>query len=41
MNQEKAQVWLKHNIEEVGCFENFLPQLYTNRNQGDVIKFEI
>ena len=25
---QKATAWFKHNIEEVGCFENFLPELY-------------
>ncbi|MDP1739985.1 MAG: hypothetical protein Q8R06_13485 [Polaromonas sp.] len=29
----KAQAWIRHNIEEVGMFENFLPQLY--REQTD------
>lgn len=24
----KGEAWLKHNIEEVGMFENFLPDLY-------------
>jgi hypothetical protein len=24
----KGQAWLKHNIEEIGTLENFLPQLY-------------
>jgi hypothetical protein len=24
----KGETWLRHNIEEVGMFENFLPQLY-------------
>ena len=25
---EMAQAWLKHNVEEVGNFEFFLPELY-------------
>ena len=25
---DKGQAWLRHNIEEVGMFENFLPRLY-------------
>ena len=25
---EKGQAWLRHNIEEVGMLENFLPELY-------------
>jgi len=28
---EKASAWLRHNIEEVGCFAEFLPELYANR----------
>lgn len=24
----KGEAWIRHNIEEVGMFENFLPQLY-------------
>jgi hypothetical protein len=26
--EPKGQAWIKHNVEEVGCFENFLPNLY-------------
>jgi hypothetical protein len=26
--QAKGEAWLRHNIEEVGMFENFLPELY-------------
>lgn len=32
--QQKAKAWLRHNVEEVGCFENFLAQLYEKRGQG-------
>jgi len=28
MTEVMTKAWLKHNIEEVGAFENFLPQLY-------------
>jgi hypothetical protein len=28
---DKARAWLKHNVEEVGCFEHFLPGLYAGR----------
>ena len=24
----KGQAWLKHNVEEIGTLENFLPELY-------------
>ena len=33
---EQGRAWLRHNIEEVGMFENFLPSLYrqeTGKNQ--------
>lgn len=29
-NEEMASAWLKHNIEEVGNFEFFLPELYAD-----------
>jgi hypothetical protein len=29
-----ADAWLKHNVEEVGCFEHFLPELYASRADG-------
>jgi hypothetical protein len=25
---DKARAWLRHNVEEVGNFEFFLPELY-------------
>jgi len=27
-DQARGRAWIKHNIEEVGNFEAFLPQLY-------------
>jgi hypothetical protein len=27
---EKAQAWLRHNVEEVGCFVDFLPSIYAD-----------
>ena len=33
--KEKGQAWVKHNIEEVGAFETFLPQLYNERKDKD------
>ncbi|HET9906409.1 MAG TPA: hypothetical protein VFQ23_07205 [Anaerolineales bacterium] len=32
---EMAKAWLKHNIEEVGNFEFFLPELYEKQNKQD------
>lgn len=34
---ERANAWLQHNVEEVGCFEHFLPELYDERHQGECI----
>jgi len=37
---EKATAWLTHNVEEVGCFEHFLPSLYARRDQGKTIRLD-
>lgn len=29
--QDKGRAWLKHNVEEVGAFESFLPEMYARR----------
>jgi hypothetical protein len=29
--EERARAWIKHNVEEVGNFESFLPSLYAAR----------
>ncbi len=34
MNEAKIHAWLKHNVEEVGCFEHFLKKLYDQREKG-------
>lgn len=31
--EPKGQAWIRHNVEEVGCFENFLPDLYRAHNR--------
>jgi DAPG hydrolase PhiG domain len=31
---EKSQAWVKHNIEEVGHFEDFLPSLYAEQSES-------
>lgn len=28
MSEDMGRAWLKHNVEEVGNFERFLPALY-------------
>jgi len=35
MTKAMTRAWLKHNIEEVGNFENFLPQLYYHEMNKD------
>ena len=32
----KGQAWLKHNIEEMGNLENFLPELYEREAKARV-----
>ena len=31
-DEARGRAWIKHNIEEVGNFESFLPQLYAVGN---------
>lgn len=31
---EMGRAWLRHNVEEVGNFEFFLPELYTSQTRG-------
>lgn len=38
---EKANAWLQHNVEEVGCFENFLEDIYSKRAQGKSINLDL
>ena len=40
MSEDKLKAWFSHNVEEVGCFENFLPSLYQNRTQGHHINLD-
>lgn len=32
----RAKAWIKHNIEEVGQFENFLPSLYAAEREAEL-----
>ncbi len=34
MDKAKIHAWLRHNVEEVGCFEYFLKALYEQRGKG-------
>jgi len=40
MFEEKLKAWFTHNVEEVGCFENFLVDLYQHRSQGNHINLD-
>ena len=33
-SDETARAWCRHNVEQVGCFENFLPALW-ERARGE------
>jgi len=33
----KGQAWLKHNIEEMGNLENFLPELYEREAKQEFV----
>lgn len=33
-DEPRGRAWIKHNIEEVGNFESFLPQLYDQRHEA-------
>lgn len=36
-NEDKNYAWVLHSVEEVGNFENFLPDVFQRRAQGQVI----
>lgn len=40
LSEEKLRAWFRHNVEEVGCWENFLPELYERRDQGNLINLD-
>ncbi|MCG6147553.1 hypothetical protein EHQ96_08200 [Leptospira levettii] len=33
-DRKHGQYWIKHNIEEVGQFQNFLPELFRSQNEN-------
>jgi hypothetical protein len=37
-NDEHAIAWIKHNVEEVGNFESFLPRLYAAEMEKDRVR---
>ncbi|MEM6808356.1 MAG: hypothetical protein AAF574_03895, partial [Pseudomonadota bacterium] len=37
---EFFEAWQTHNVIEVGTFENFLPALYAQREQGILLDYE-
>ncbi|GAA6182561.1 hypothetical protein NBRC116594_39990 [Shimia sp. NS0008-38b] len=38
-NEDRNYAWVRHSIEEIGNFENFLPDIYARRDQGMVISW--
>ncbi|MEM6484606.1 MAG: hypothetical protein AAF662_06435 [Pseudomonadota bacterium] len=39
-SEEFFEAWQTHNVIEVGTFENFLPSLFSQRNQGNRLHYE-
>lgn len=39
--EEKMRAWCRHNVEEVGCLENFLALAYARRHQGTGITLSL
>jgi len=35
--RKKTEAWMSHNVEEVGAWSHFLPEIFALREQGDVI----
>ncbi|TGK11252.1 DAPG hydrolase family protein [Leptospira stimsonii] len=40
-SEKRGQAWILHNIEEVGQFERFLPQLYKKENSPRLIRNDV
>ncbi|MCP4208448.1 MAG: hypothetical protein GY767_15545 [Shimia sp.] len=36
-DEKKTEAWMSHNVEEVGAWSHFLPEIFALREQGDVI----
>lgn len=39
-DERKTEAWMQHNVEEVGYWGHFLPQLYARREQGSLIQMD-
>jgi hypothetical protein len=38
-DRQRGEAWIKHNVEEVGNFEFFLPDLYYSQNRAKEVSF--
>lgn len=38
--EDKNYAWLLHSVEEIGNFENFLPEIFARRDQGMTIRWD-
>ncbi len=38
--EDKNYAWILHSVEEVGNFENFLPEIFARRHQGMTIQWD-
>lgn len=36
-SEDKNYAWMRHSVEEIGNFENFLPEIFARRDQGMTI----
>ncbi len=39
-NEDKNYAWVLHSVEEIGNFENFLPEVFARRDQGMTITWD-
>lgn len=38
--EDKNYAWVLHSVEEIGNFENFLPEIFARRDQGMTIRWD-
>lgn len=41
LKHDRDLAWIRHSVEEVGCFENFLPTLFSRRAQGATVSLDL
>ena len=39
-NEDKNYAWILHSVQEIGNFENFLPEIFARRDQGMTIVWD-